>query len=262
MEITCPTGLRGVIRKFKVADEALLTDSRLANTGRLLTALAKALWIETLQPGPYRPGPINWGEVATSDRLHVLMQARMLTHGANIEFERRCPTSGCNETIQATADLSALACRPVAPEIIAGLSTGAWPTYPLTDGREVTYRCLLGKDDPIIESTRRKTPQLLSHVTLARRVIGITGVGDHFAEIETALRNLDLDEAALIREAFDRAEGGYDLDMRLTCTRCDTSWDETIPFDLTFFTGPKRSSPRTAATTRPAVTTTAPGGTG
>ena len=57
MLVTCPSGLRGNVREWTVADEDVLVESMgLAAQGKMLQgleALIRDSWVETIDPGPY-----------------------------------------------------------------------------------------------------------------------------------------------------------------------------------------------------------------
>lgn len=252
MEITCPSGLRGTVRRFKVADEAIVTDAALVRSGHMLTRLAAAVWTETLDPGPYtahgdgaaKPTHgLLWNKVATADVVHIVLQARVHSRGGIYAFRVPCLNAVCRRSIEREVDLETdLPYKAMNEEMRVGLATGTWPTLALEDGRLVTYRCLLAEDNSYIADVQRKRPQDLTILALARRVIAIEGVKDHPSEILRAVRDLDEAEGERLREAVDGAEGGYQTDVELTCEACGDVREAIVPLGPDFFSSRKPSS--------------------
>jgi hypothetical protein len=71
-EITCPSGLRGIIRKMKVQEARTFANLHKAK-GDPIGKLLRACWEETLDPGPYDfvDNKVDWNKVLLGDRLAI-----------------------------------------------------------------------------------------------------------------------------------------------------------------------------------------------
>jgi hypothetical protein len=97
--IRCPSGLRGKVRKLKGRDfHRLLIDNPDDATPHQMADLAGRIWVETIDPGPYR----NFGagddppfrtDVLLGDRTWALLQSRILTDGGKRTHRIQC--EGC-----------------------------------------------------------------------------------------------------------------------------------------------------------------------
>ena len=246
MEVICPSGLRGEVRRFKVRDERIITDARLGRSGRLITELLNAVWERTDDPGPYgghvaAGGKLNWAKVSCADRYHALIQTRITTHGPEYEFQVPCRESGCQTPILHTVDLGALPCRAMAEEMRAGISSGEWCTTTLTDGRSIRFRPLLGEDEQWLAAIERDRPHETTTMAFVRRIVAIESVPDHPGKILEAVQDLDESEAGRLRDYIEGLEGGYDTGVMVTCERCGDTRQVLLPFGLGFFSRRKRS---------------------
>jgi hypothetical protein len=97
-EIRCPSGLRGRIRKMLGRDfHALLIDNPEEATPDQMAGLAEAIWVETIDPGPYTfetPKPRFKSDVLIGDRQSALIKSRVFTDGGKKLNKVQCP--GCS----------------------------------------------------------------------------------------------------------------------------------------------------------------------
>lgn len=92
----CPSGLRGRIRKLKGKDfhRQIIVNAD-ENTPDQMADLASMIWVETIDPGPYRklqPGqpPAFKTDVLLGDRTAALLKARVLTDGGKRQHRIQC----------------------------------------------------------------------------------------------------------------------------------------------------------------------------
>lgn len=250
-ETTCPSGMRGMFRRFKVADEAVLTDARLSAEGRLFTELARLLWQETLDPGPYvlAGGKVDWRQAVQADVFHVVLQARIETLGKDIAFQAQCPDTTCRRKFEHTVDLSALPYTKMNPELIPAIQDQNGVLVTLSDGLSLRVRPLCAQDMQTLAQVERKTPSRLSIQELCIRVVEIDGVEKHTAKIVAAIEDLDRTAADELRDVIDRMEGGYDTEIGIECPNCRNLWETRLPFTSSFFTNRKGSSRTPTAAT-------------
>ena len=93
-EIRCPSGLRGRIRKMSGRDfHRLLIDSPGDTTPDQMADLAEAVWMETIDPGPYRLNGDKLmfrSDVLIGDRSYILVQSRCFTSGGKRDIRIQC----------------------------------------------------------------------------------------------------------------------------------------------------------------------------
>jgi len=98
-QIRCPSGLTGRIRKLLGRDfHALLIDKPEEATPDQMADLAAAIWVETLDPGPYRlegaGAPMFRSDVLIGDRQSALIKSRIFTDGGKKPNRIQCPGCG------------------------------------------------------------------------------------------------------------------------------------------------------------------------
>lgn len=93
--IRCPSGLRGKVRKLKGRDfHSLLIDNPEEATPHQMADLADRIWVETIDPGPYKfdasqPPPFRT-DILLGDRTWALLQSRVLTDGGKRSHRIQC----------------------------------------------------------------------------------------------------------------------------------------------------------------------------
>ncbi len=92
MEITLPTGLRGNIRELGVMEENLLSDPKLARTGKNLHKVLENCWLETLDSGIYNfeDKNIDILQLLQGDSMVYLIKLRIETYGPEFYFDVNC----------------------------------------------------------------------------------------------------------------------------------------------------------------------------
>lgn len=248
--ITCPSGLSGRIRGFKVKDESTITDARLVRSGQLFSTLLRSVWLETTDPGPYETpagGRLDWEKAAAADRFYVLIQARIATHGSTYEFRLPCPQDTCRHVILHNVELEAMDLLPMAEEMRETLRSGGTCTTRLRDGRQVRFRAMTGVDDKALTAIQRQNPQDLMTSALLRRIVEIEGVGPHPGAIKDAFENLDGPEADDLRDHIETLEGGYKTDFDLECESCGALVRTVLPLEPGFFSSRRRFSANSTA---------------
>ena len=99
IEIECPSGLKGKVRKLTGKDGRYLSDREVQRQGTIVEYILQNCWIETSDPGIYKDhvtasGP-NWKKVLQGDRTYALLQIRVATHGEIYPFKAQCSNTAC-----------------------------------------------------------------------------------------------------------------------------------------------------------------------
>ena len=75
VEITCPSGLQGVIRGFKAKEANHLANKSALRSGQAFNKLLQGCWLETTNPGPYElEGEIDWNKALATDGVKAFSQ--------------------------------------------------------------------------------------------------------------------------------------------------------------------------------------------
>lgn len=244
IEVTCPSGLRGRIRGMKVKDEKLFTNNKLTRSGRVLSELLKACWVETLDPGPYTSAGdnnLNWDWVLSSDRTFLLIRIRVATYGKDYEFKVTCSNCGNNFGwgVNLEEDIETI---PVPPIGVEHVKTGT--PIPIKFGGDKTAKCKLsrGEDELFLAQHAAKNQDSVLSYTLARRIAEFEGA-TRFKDIIVKVEDLEAAEADELWDATDEIEGGVDTSFHVECPQCMDARQVILPFEAAFFSNRKRFAP-------------------
>lgn len=232
-EVECPSGLVVALRKFKVSDEDLLVDRKAVKKGLAITNLLGAITQSVIDPGLYSltdKGLIDWQSVLQGDILTILLKNRIATWGADANFRTSC--QNCPEIASVDVDLNEFPIQQLPESSHPHVSQNVPIRVRLMSGPEVSFRLLRGKDERALQKLQKEKGQSLSSAYLRFRVIKIEGVAD--PEIQAYLRDLDGDEAAYLRAAFDQADCGVDQEIEFSCDDCGFRFNEDVKFRSDF----------------------------
>lgn len=242
MEIVCPSGMRGRVRGMKVREEKILADRQLAKSGAQLDELLAACWEETIDPGPYAGGRLDWSKVLQGDRFYALMQMRVATYGPDYAFHVGCSNAACRARIDWELDLGKLPVRALSEESREAFLAGNRLEAMLPDaGRRVWFKLLTGEDERKLARAGKGQDGALSLV-LALRVVEVEGVDAR--ERRRFLEDLTMRDADALFDAFDARECGVDTTIEIECPECLEVQDVELPFDQGFFLPGKGRSAR------------------
>jgi hypothetical protein len=238
LDITCPSGLAGVIRPLKVKDEALYTDLRLLKDGTLIQELCKSCWVNTTSLGPYNfDGPINWDRVLQGDAFWVFLQIRIASYGSPYTFKALC--QNCGNQFSWTTDLAKdLKIKKLPPESAAALKSGKSLSTTRENGKAVAFRLLLTEDERAIAQLQEGRKVLQKRAALMQRLVAVDGEPtqeeDGFAMVRF-VEELDAGEADYLLQEMEKFDCGIDTDLKITCEHCLTDQVVVLPFEVGFF---------------------------
>lgn len=235
MEITCPSGLRGRIRKLKVKEQGQLLarvgggKGKRGNDDRM-DGLLDACWEETLDPGPYRfpSGRPVWQDVITGDRYYVFLKIREATFGPEYEFRVQC--SRCRTAFHWQLDLRDLEVKEMPEEGKRHLVNGEPFEVELPGGDLVRFHVPRGKHE---NAGRVNGLDRLSSAVLAR--LEQLGDATDRRQMADALGELGLDELDFLLEEMEKVDGGVETSFEVVCPECEWETSVVLPFDRTFF---------------------------
>lgn len=230
MEITCPSGLRGRIRKYKGRDQGAIFRPGRGRGKRTdgLDPLLAGCWEETLDPGIYRfDGQPDWGEVLLGDRTKTLLMARAVTHGSDYSFMAKC--GDCKARFPWTLDLNDLETQPLPDESKEKLLAKQPFEVELPDGTSVKFHLQRGKDQARIPADVDViTGSILSRLD----AIGDVGNQKKFREM---VEDMDADVIDFMFCEMQKADCGVEMNFEVVCAECGSESTHSLPFDLTFF---------------------------
>lgn len=240
MEINCPSGLRGRIRKLRGAEANILADQRTAAQGATYDRILAAIWEETLDPGPYADigvttgeAPVPWGKILVADRFVTLVGARSATYGSSYFFPVLCGETGrggCRHRFEWEIDLvTQLPLYDLPEESRAKIAAGNNSFETEIAGRRVVFKLQTGDDEKKAgEKLATKRSEMMT-TALAGRIISIDGV--ERGKVEDFLKAMDLDHQLAMMGAFDAVDGGFETEIEIECPKCLHVMDVTLPFE-------------------------------
>lgn len=235
MEITCPSGLTGIIRGMTVGEAGRMANRKAARRGDATDRILMGSWVETLDPGPYtlaKDGSLDWSKVLIADRFFATMMVRVATHGPDFDFRVQC--EACQQSIDWFLKLTDLPVKRVPKASLENFVNGnRFETS--VGGKVVTFRLHSGKDELKVQRAARLAEDPLTAV-LAHQIIEIQGEKNKIHWI----KNLGLATGFELREKFDDVDGGVESDIDVVCDECGTEQAVDLPFGRREFWAPSR----------------------
>lgn len=243
--ITCPSGLTGRVKPLSARSASVLTDQRAIRTGKAADSILKACWEETLDLGPYPfTGGVDWSRVLVCDRTVALVGIRQVTYGDIYPLSLSCPT--CLQKFFWDVPLSELTMKPLSADaktrIVAGSNEFATK---LSDGRELKWRLLTGKDLTDWMPRFREGREDLVVQVVKSRVVSIEGIQPN--QLDGYLSDLVMGEVQDLIVQMDEVDGGIETEIEVRCPACYFEWAIELPLDLQGMFSPRRRSGPTAS---------------
>jgi hypothetical protein len=245
-EITCPSGLKGTIRKMKVHEARAFANQRKAKgdpTGKLL----RACWEETEDPGPYEflDGRVDWDKVLLGDRMYAFMAIRIETHGPEYAFMVNCQERDCRRRIEWELNLDELPIRNLTEENKAIFINGNRfeTTLPEAETR-IVFRMLLGEDEVQLARLRQRSTEIDLFDLIGFRVVEIEDVSPK--DKRKFIDDLSVADADFMIDEFDRVDCGVNTAIDIECPVCGAVQEIELPFGSTFLMPGKGRSARKA----------------
>ena len=243
--ITCPSGLKGRIRKMKVAEAQELSNGGRRKIGDPLAKLLKGCWEETIDPGIYDFGdkPVDWGTVLLGDRLYVLMQIRILTYGPSYQFHINCGDRSCRSRILWEVNLDELPKIKLSDESRAVFQNGnRFETTLPEAGVKVWFKLLVGADEVKLARLTASNLDFGFLNILNYRIVEIDSVDPK--DKRQFIEDLSMADADFLLSEFDRADCGVDSVFEIECRTCGVTQEVELPFDRTFLAPGRRNTGR------------------
>lgn len=237
-ELSCPSGLIGVARAFKLKEEEFLADKKLNRAGGAITKLLNACWMETKDFGPYPKGDrFLWSSALASDRMFLFIQLRILTLGPEYEFRIKC--KGCPKMFAWKMDLNELDVDPCSETVKNFVRTGTGIPFVLSDGRSGQWKPLTGDDESALNSTDSLEADKDTSRVIAQRLINVENTTTKIELIKLA-EDLEIEDVDMLLDTFEKEEGGVDLLFDVVCPACGTVQQVSLPFEASFYSKRQR----------------------
>jgi len=228
--VTCPSGLKGEIRKPKVRDINELRKG--GNSIQAYTKLLRTCWERTLEKGVYAwegdPNNVPWSEVLSGDRFYLLLQIRVALFGPIYKFHVSCGSCGSRFAweVNVLEDIEVKPLTDEAKEILRGQDKLFSCTT--LDNREVTFRAGTGRMEAAIDDQEEP---LIKFVL--PRIHTLDGQAQP-KQIREALLDMDQDVFDALQADMAVSECGPDTSILARC-HCKATSMVDLPFDRTFF---------------------------
>lgn len=236
MEVRCPSGLRGEVRKLKGSEANVLADRKAARKGETYDRILSACWLKTLDPGPYgnigvQEGErsIPWAKVLVGDRHYALTAIRIATYGPEYVFPVQC--RGCNARFEWEIDLEKDITVYDFPEgTVAKIASGDNRFETDVGGRRVVFKILNGADEHRSGKLLMQNKSEQITVALASRIVEVDGVKGRRG-VDEWLEGLDLPVQWALLEQFEEPDGGVEQTIEIECPECDGQYEIVLPFE-------------------------------
>lgn len=247
--VTAPSGLSGTIRRLKIKELNLLADRKLARRGTSITELLRSVWVETVDPGPYRSPWVSWPEdsrgrliprwedVLLGDRTAILLAIRELSRGPELSFEVTCGSHQCRRPISWTVDTRELERQPLSKEAVGLLQEGEnlFHRQLPVGGQRVAFRLLTGADEAqVARIGQDEGSGAMVTATLLLRLPYLEGTNSP-RERRDFVEDLDAGDAEWLQGEWEAAEAAVQSEIEVECPHCWRLQTVAIPFDADFF---------------------------
>lgn len=259
MEIVCPSGLSGKIRKLKGAEANVLSDREAVKKGEVYNKILAQCWEETLDPGVYdaQIAPAGtatpqWDKVLVCDRFYALTCIRIATYGSEFLFPAQCPVSLCGARFEWGIDLSKdLPVLDLPDESREAIRNGENRFETSCAGEPVFFKLMNGADEKRTGKRALQNKSELVTVALGARILQVGGMTDK-RKIDEWLKATDLDLQWDLLKQFEAVDGGIDQKIEIECPECYKGFDVTLPFEGEGFWIPstRKSRSKDRTTTR------------
>ena len=238
MEITCPSGLAGEVRKLKASEINILTDRQAVKKGETFNKLLAACWVKTTATGPYKVElgegqSVPWDSVLVADRTIALMAIRVASYGTQYIFPVQCDAlQTCGNNFEWEINLSKdLPIFDLPEESISKIAEGDNRFIVESEGKEIGFRLMTGKDEKIASKRIRNNRDKLMTTAIASRIIELDGKALNHVEAEKFVAQMDADAQWKLLEKFEAVDGGVDQLIEIECPECLKGMDYNVPLE-------------------------------
>ena len=237
-QITCPSGLTGVVRHLKGAEANLFVDDDTISKGFLLDRILMACWEETVEPG-CTGFKGNWKHALTGDRYYAALQIRIETYGSEYKF----PVFFDRLRKEVIIDLDLetipkMALSADAQQMIS--SKDPFPTKLPKCGKTVKFNLQTGKHEHELLRLTRDQPERAATLAAALRIVEIEGVD--FNDRIKFVDDLHMSDELHLLDAIEDVECG--IETAMVAERRGVEQEFELPLATREFWAPRKQRPR------------------
>jgi len=231
MQITCPSGLAGEIRKLKVKEENLLADVKKMRSGVGLNDVLRSIWTATHDSGPYKLDdgePPDFNKVLMGDHFYATVYMRVASIGPEYAFKTQCTNQFCRQPFEWELDLTKLPVQKLSDESRKIFTTdNRFEAVVPSTGTKVWFKLLLSDAQQRFNKARREQAHRMATMAMRMQLIEVEGVDKR--KLNDWIDDLDTDDASALREAFDAAGCGIETTIEVECPSCDQIFEIELP---------------------------------
>lgn len=253
LTITCPSGLKGVVRGLTGRELNLFANQQETKRRKVTRQILNNCWVETVEvpkvyEGVIEPGgAINMDKVLMCDRFYALLQIRCATHGSKYNFKVQCTESSCRKRFEWGLDINGdLDVYELPDSSIEKIAEGDGIFEGEVDGVTFRYKLLYGKDEDTNIRQVDMAPDRQATTSLAMRLVEVeTRDGRTLTEnrdIQKWAESIDFGTSMDIVQVMDYADGGIETNIEVQCPHCGNLMDLSLPLGEDLWT-PKRQRP-------------------
>jgi hypothetical protein len=246
MEITCPSGLRGLIRGMKVKELGEMSDAKLLRTGKIVDRLVDACWEKTTNTGPYAvvTDKLPWDKMLQGDRAWAFLCVRMATFGNEFGFEHTCGNVMCNSKYEIVVKLDELKQKPL-PKTSFNHVHDDQPLETVVNGKRVQYRLLRCNSDQQLNNLIKSFSLSIPIAQIVTRITSVEGIESSDTEaLIDWVSELPMADGIELRETMESADCGVEMEIEATCINpaCGNVEKFDLPLGSGFFQKRKTKS--------------------
>lgn len=241
VRVTCPSGLKGVVRGLKGREINLFANKAEIRKRRVGTRILDACWLRIEDVGLAYPWvqdgqALDWNRVLTADRFTSLLKVREATYGPNYAFPWQCDR--CDRRFEWELNLNDLPFKPLREDVVQQfLKDNRFPVAVADD--EIVFKLSIGQDEKRALEARDLAPDRIATTGLLQRIVSVNGETDQSKLLRWA-EDLDVEKVLYLIDELDEYDGGIETDIEVQCDRCGWTMDISLPLEEDFWT-PRKS---------------------
>jgi hypothetical protein len=237
LEVTCPSGMVGLIRPLSVPEERSFKNAATSKQSDTIRRFIAGHWVKLVNPGPYNfeGDKIDWGKVLSGDSMFLLLQSRAMTYGKELPTVLQCQACGgpIKHTINVLEDFLE---QRLPPDSVEHVRDGV----PLTmdhNGKQIQFRLLRMEDDRQINRIKNMRDLSAEQASLAVKVTAIEDVDCSGFGVIRWIEAMPASEPDEILEEMEEYDCGIDTEFEVVCKKKNCLFDQefTLPFSVEFF---------------------------
>lgn len=238
-EISCPSGLCGIIRGMKVKELGDMADPKLLRTGKIIDKIVSNCWQKTTVIGPYAYSgdTLPWEDMLQGDRAWAFLAIRSATFGKEFTFSHVCSNNMCNYKYEATVNLEEMEQKKLPVSSYGHVKTGT-PLETIISGKKIKYRLLKCSDDQRLTQLTQQAQLSFPVAQIICRIVEIEGIPNSDLDAMASwVDDLALPDGLELRETMEDSDCGVEMEVVVTCPNksCGNVEKFDLPLGADFF---------------------------